>query len=382
MSEIEKLVVKAEPQGVDDTAGEFAGLEENVAEITEGLSDQGDEMQAISQRWNGALTAITTGLAVASAGLLSQVPVVGGVFDGLKSIISAVAYQMDQVLRPILQPITNKFYEVSASIYEADGALGTIIGVVASVIAILGTIVGAIVLVSKTLAALAGAKAAVIAAGKLLISAITALVGALSLPVVAIAAVVAALGLLVWYFRDEIASAISTAIDWLVGFAGDLKDTVAGLISDAAEWGSDIVDKLAEGIKDAMGAIEDWIGDAKQWGKDIIKKFVEGIKSKIGDVKDAAGDVKGAIEDKISFDQLENDRMAQRWGQDLMQEFSAGVDRGQGVLEGALDAPQAPEAEPFLAGGREEIAVMLDGRRVDEGVREYRGEEGNRRGRF
>ena len=99
-----------------------------------------EELEGFSQRFSGALSAAVAGLAVAAGGLLSQVPVIGELMSGLFSIIEAVAFQMDSVLRPVLSPITDQMFDWANAIFEADGALGTLIGVVGSLISI-GTVV-------------------------------------------------------------------------------------------------------------------------------------------------------------------------------------------------------------------------------------------------
>jgi hypothetical protein len=73
--------------------------------------------------------------------------------SGLNSVISAVAFQIDQVLRPALQPVANALFNLSDSIFNAEGAAGDLIG-----------ILGAIAIVALPIVALFGLTAGVIAA--------------------------------------------------------------------------------------------------------------------------------------------------------------------------------------------------------------------------
>jgi len=82
------------------------------------------------------MSAAVAALAVGAAGLLSQVPVLGGLFSGLAAVVEAVAFQMDGVLRPALGPLTQGFFKLSQMIFEADGIIGDIIGAIGTIVSI------------------------------------------------------------------------------------------------------------------------------------------------------------------------------------------------------------------------------------------------------
>jgi len=60
------------------------------------------------------------GVALAAGGLATQIPVLGGLFESLKSVFSAVGFQLDKRIRPALQPIIDGFYELSSAIFAGD----------------------------------------------------------------------------------------------------------------------------------------------------------------------------------------------------------------------------------------------------------------------
>jgi len=297
MTTIQEIVIKATPEGMDTVVSQTNEMESAVENSTEEMEDQAGAMSDLSEKFQGAMSVAVTGLAVAAGGLLAQVPVLGEAFDGLFAIVQAVAFQIDSVLRPVLTPLTNLFLDIADAIYEADGAMGTIIGVAGTVATILGTIVGPALLVASKLGLIGSVSGAVIAAGKLLVGVLAAVASAISLPAVAVAALIAGLALLAYHFREEIANAIGTAVAFLKDFAtrakqaaNDVVKRVTGaftsLVDKAKDWGKSLIEKLVKGIKSAAGAVQD---------------IVEGINLTagvtIGDVAGTAGEIAGAASD-------------------------------------------------------------------------------------
>jgi len=297
MTTIQEIVIKATPEGMDTVVSQTNEMESAVENSTEEMEDQAGAMSDLSEKFQGAMSVAVTGLAVAAGGLLAQVPVLGEAFDGLFAIVQAVAFQIDKVLRPVLTPLTNLFLDIADAIYEADGAMGTIIGVAGTVATILGTIVGPALLLASKLGLIGSVSGAVIAAGKVLVGVLAAIASAISLPIAAAALLVAGLAVLAYHFREEIRNAIETAVSKLKGFASkakkaanDVVDRVTtaftDLVDKAKDWGKSLIEKLVKGIKSAAGAVQD---------------IVEGINLTagvtIGDVAGTVGEVGGAAAD-------------------------------------------------------------------------------------
>jgi len=268
---VAEVVVEAVPDGISDTTGELENMEQSVNESTESMSEQADQMSGLTESFQGAMGTAVAGLAVAAGGLLSQVPVLGEAFAGLNALVDAVAFQMDKVLRPVLTPLTNAFFNLSEMIFEAEGAVGTAIGVfasVASLVTAVGAAVGAVAVKIFGFAAVWGkvVAAAKIAAG--VIGSVISIIG--GLPAVVIAAIAALAGFAVAYLtnwkgvRDKTDAIVAEIVQFVRDGFGRLttwfsNTWAANLISDAVEWGKGIIDSLIEGIRNGVSRLSDFV---------------------------------------------------------------------------------------------------------------------------
>lgn len=361
MTTVENLVVEMQADGIGETTDQLSEADSEMESAGENMGDSADEMQSFSQKWSGAMSVIVAGLAIAAAGLLSQVPVLGGLMEGLFSVIEAVAFQMDKVLRPILQPVADGFFKVSEAIFEADGPLGTLVGVL-GVIATVLAIVGAVAFkVFGVMATLSGAWGALVAVGKIVLGVIAAIASVLGLPVVAVGALIAALLALIAVFatdfmgiRTMVLEALGKALLAFKSFAGDVGDVFGEIVDNALEWGKDVMEYFAQGIKDAVGG-----------------------------PLDAAGKALDGVKDAISFDERKNDRMAERWGEDMLTHFGMGMERGmQREIPAQGEAIQAEDNGGASRSRSERINVSIEGRDVDKQTRRFSDRTISRRGRY
>jgi len=141
----QEITVALSSDGTQEVASDVSDIEGEFEETAGTVGESADEMAGFSSKFSGAMSAIVAGLSVAAAGLLAQVPVVGGLMESLAGVLEAVAFQMDQVLRPVLMPVTDLFYQLQTAIFEADGVVGDIIGGFASLVSIAG-LVGSVIL--------------------------------------------------------------------------------------------------------------------------------------------------------------------------------------------------------------------------------------------
>ncbi|MFC7140920.1 hypothetical protein ACFQMA_13935 [Halosimplex aquaticum] len=172
---------------------------------------------------------------------------------------------------------------------------------------------------------------------------------------------------------------------------GAVVDPLSALPGKAITWAKDILTKLVEGIDakievlreraqavadDVTSPLSSLSKQAAGWGRDVIGEFVSGIKDKISAVRSAISDVKSEVTSRISFDIPSNDRMARRWGADLITHFSRGVQANAGLLHRSLPGtgPRAmglPQPQPTAANTTavdvtvEAGAVQLNGRGTD-----------------
>lgn len=317
MVDVAEVVVRATPEGLQSTTNQVDEMSDGVEDSTDEMDEQAGVMSRLSKRFSGAMGAVMTGMAVATAGLLSQVPVIGELMGGLGAIIDGLAFRLDSLLRPTFGPIVDRLFDFADAIFEADGALGTVIDILLVAGTILGTLAGVVLTVTKVLAPMISSFGVLVTVGKVVVGAIASIIGIIGAVPLAIGLLVAGLALLAWHFREEIVGAIKTAIGWI----GDIADRFTDFVSDALEWGVDVLANLVESFKDGAGSVFDWVtgfvsditesftdlvSDAFEWGKDLIQRFISGIKSAasgigeisiVGDLTlgDVAGEVSGAL---------------------------------------------------------------------------------------
>ena len=344
---------------MSETQEDLEGVEAAMDETANSAGNSAEELEGFSQRFQGAMSAAVAGLAVGAAGLLSQVPVVGEAMSGLFAIVEAVAFQMDSVLRPVLSPIGDFFFDIANAIFEADGALGTIIGAVASFVSIAAVVLAAIVGVVKILSVFAGAIATVVGALGTIISVVgavaSALAGLISLPALLIAAFVALAAALIFNVggaRDRLGEILSDIWDFFVDLAADLADWAGDLASDAFDWGRDIITRFIGGLESMVGVVREVLEDMP---------FIGQILSLFDRLTDALDDIElsGSAQANIS--------------QSLSGAFGGG---GGGGNSGR--ASSRPRFGAATGGGRG--GSQIDGRQITESTGRYRSGSPNRRG--
>jgi len=359
----EELVVAIRSEGVGKTQDQLEGVEQSMEDTADSAGESAEELEGFSERFAGAMSAAVAALAVGAAGLLSQVPVLGELFGGLAAVVSALAFQMDGVLRPVLTPVTNALFELANAVFEADGIIGDIIGVlatVASVLAVvgfaaakLGVTWGAVTAAASTVASVLGTIAAVVAG---VIGGISALTAALVAAVVAIVAFAAAY-LTNWRgVRDKTNAIIGQIIDFVV--SGFKK---FGTMALKALGG--FVDQGVRAFNEFAAAVSEWAAglaeDAFEWGKNLIENFIRGIRAIIGRLRGFLSDL-GEIGANVGIDIP-----------DLGSLGGGGGGGSGGGGNGRL---------PFRGGNTTATGAQIDGRQLSESTGRYRADPSRRRG--
>lgn len=367
MVDVSELVVRAKPEGLDETTDGLEDMEGSFEETAESVGDSADEMDNFSSKWAGAMNAIVAGLAVASAGLLSQVPVLGEVFGGLVAIIEALAFQMDQVLRPVLTPITNALYDISSAIFELEGPLGDVVGLFTTLATVLVPAVAILSRLGFISFTLSGALSS-------LVGWITGLVsGTLALPV-AIGAIIGLFG--VWalealgvldavqnlgrWIGNLLPGIVRDGILTIIGiFAGPLA-VIGGFITGFIEGG------FEEGIERAQEIIDIFIGAAARLFQpiaDVITGIFETLQNIVSQTWDAIVEISMNL---LGFDE---------------QTFRAGESQTIGGSIPGSPTITVPGAEN-TSNTTSRPSINMDGRRLNEDTGRYRSDQTSRRGRF
>ena len=120
MTDVAEIVVRATPEGVEDVESQMENLESQVSETVDSVEDQTSSLTDLANRISGLMQTVIAGLAIATAGLLSQVPILGELMGSVVAVVQALAFQIDKRLRPVLQPIVNRFYDLADAIYQGN----------------------------------------------------------------------------------------------------------------------------------------------------------------------------------------------------------------------------------------------------------------------
>jgi len=403
----EELIVAITSEGISETRDDLEGVERSMEDTADSAGNSAEELEGFSQRFSGAVSAAVAALAVGAAGLLSQVPAIGEAMSGLFSIVEALAFQMDSVLRPALSPITDFFFDVANAIFEADGAIGTIIGVIASFVSIGAVVITTVAAIGSMFgvwaSATGGVMAILTALGSVVAGLLSTLAGLVSLPAVIIGAIVAfaaAYALNLGGVRDTTNDILGSVWDFFVGLASDLSSWAGDLASDAWDWGSDAIGGMLDGIRDVGSGVFDWFSglasdltawaddlasDAFGWGRSIITQFIDGIESMLGVLRDVLEDMPFIGQILSLFDRL-TDALSDI---ELSGSAQANISRS---LSGAFgdggsggndnDTSTGASSRPRFGAGRATSTrgQQIDGRQISESTGRYRADPSNRRG--
>jgi len=344
-------------------------------------------MSSFAESFQGSMGAILAGLSIAAGGLLSQVPVIGEAFAGLRAIVDAVALRLDSVLRPVFGPITDKLFQLANAIIQADGKMGLFVDTILVIITALGTIAGIIATVSAVATVLAGTFATIVSVGGTIVT-ILGSVGAaiLSLPVVLAAAIAALAGFVLAYItnwkgtRDKTNEIINRII-YLVrnGFRvmlGKARKLLKKFVKKAKK-------KFNKVKTNTVNTFNDLIDSALQFGKDLVSEFADGIRDKIGDAIAAASELASEVRDRLPGSPAAMGPLSDldETGPGLVDTFIGGIDSGQ--LRVGLNA-DGDETNAGTALARQEgrTIIEIEGRQVERATRDFRSDGTDLRGRY
>ena len=431
--DVQELVVRAVPEGVSDTVDGLGEMTDQVEDSTDQMDEQASSMADLSKEFAGGVKTAAVGLAVAAGSLLSQVPVLGEVFDGLFAIVEAVAFQMDSVLRPALSGVTDFLFDIADAIFEADGGFGDIIGTLASVGGAAGILLGVLKLLGVALtgpllggiALVAGAIAALWLAWRenfggirdvaqdtidnvserfsdfvetvrpIVMGFLDTLESAWDSHGETIMDVVnfafRTIGAVIETVIDSILTTIEIALqilsgDWegawesMTDFFSRMVDLWAPLLSEAIDA---IIDLMLGLGSDLASWASDLASDAFDWGVNLMRALLDGVLSLAETIVEAVGSVINTIVETINdvIDTLPSE-VASRLGVERFETISVDPDFGRFGGDGAGDGRRAAQSDRrFGAGGGASTGgQQIDGRQISESTGRYRSDPGRRRG--
>lgn len=336
MTTVEELIVAMESEGMTEVEQDLDSVDQSMQDTTDSAEQQSEDMDDFATEWQGAMQVVTAALAAASAFLLSRVPIIGELMSGLFAIVEGVAFQMDKVLRPVLGPLVDGMFDLADAIFEAEGPMRGIIGAIGTAAAVFGALIY-----------FAGAFFAAVAA--------------------------LAAGIL----------ALAIRFDFLKELLLLLYAPVLGFIALAIRLWEEF-QKLQDAIDETGLSLRDLVADAFQSGADFVSEFIDGIQSELPSLDDILDGIRDRLTEAIGFDIRANDRMAQRWGQDAVMEFGAGME--QQLRQGFPGVGQASDGGGGGGGGprrrTERTQLFIDGRQASKQTRDHDDRDIKRRGRF
>jgi phage-related protein len=137
--EIESLIVQMKPEGLSETKEGLQGVEQTTEETAQSMEEQSEKADTFADKFQGAMSVAVAALAVGAGGLLSMVPVLGEALSGVIALVESIALKMDQVLRPVITPITNLLFRMAGAVNEMEGPLGKVVGILSAMAIVLAT---------------------------------------------------------------------------------------------------------------------------------------------------------------------------------------------------------------------------------------------------
>lgn len=231
-----------------------------------------------NQRLLGTIVTIT-GVVLSFAFALGKL---APVFSAISTAATGIGLIIGTVLTPGMTVLG------SVIIPALTVALSTLGGWLATIIPFAGT--------------LATGLGYIVTVAKLLVGGIAAVVSSIGLLPIAIGAAVVLAVALIWKFRNEIWSALTSVLSLFVGLAVGLQNWAVNLGSNFKTWGENLIDSFVNGIKNKYSDIKNAVkgvantvksylgfsspteegpgaefGGPKQWGENLGGDFADGI---------------------------------------------------------------------------------------------------------
>jgi hypothetical protein len=285
----EELVVAIQSEGVNETQSNLEGVERTMDDTAESAGDSAAELEGFAERFQGAMGIAVSALAVAGAGLLSQLPIIGEVTSGISAIIDSLILKIDKDLRPALSRFRDDLFNVAQDVRNTDGALEGLGVAFKGVRESAGTAwVTAIQTKIQDLLGITipqnwldfGFDLITFQFGQTfsnleaIVNNFVSDVGVLLESINPKAArtwsqLLSSASTVVSNLQSSIASGISRIQQEFVSLGSGLVQWADGLASDAKSWGKDLINGFIAGIKSVVGQLRQWLSDLRDIGGDI-----------------------------------------------------------------------------------------------------------------
>ena len=389
MAQTGDIEIAVNAAGVDEALDGIDETEQALEDAGDQMGETAGDMQDLNRRMKGIGQTLVATLAVASAGILSTVPVLSEAFAGLAAVARGFGFQIDRFLRPLLEPFAGLMFNIADAVFTAEGAWGTLAGVIGTIVGLFGAVILPATVLASKLGIVASTSGALIAAGKILGGVLLALGSALLSPLVIAGLLTASLILLIDHFIgwgnivDWTIEKLGDLVDWLVG----IPEHLSGVASGIANWASNVAGEISDLVTGIADRFTDLVNDAADWGRNLLLSFVDGILSRVNRVTSVIDDVAGRVRDRLPFSPAKEGPLS-----DLDQAGPAFIDTVAGGIE--ANVGQITQATENAAGaasdgsggfnadrGSQPPTVRMDGRRLSQQDSRYRRDGTASRGR-
>mgnify|MGYP006280577305 CR=1 FL=1 len=242
--EIYELVVAIETEGAQDVQEDLEATEQAFDETADTAEEEATVLERFSRKWQGAMQIITGALTLATGALLSQVPVVQDLMDGLGAVVESTALRLDEFRGPI-DNIVNDLFNLAQAIGEDDNE-----GILLSLLNLIDHIGAASDEFNRAINPIFRFQAAI---------------------------------------RDAISAGLGFAIDFVSDHASDFIDGIrrwtgrsldrfvewsGNVIDTISEWADDVIDFTLSGLASWNVTIDEWLESAalkfSNWRVDVI----------------------------------------------------------------------------------------------------------------
>lgn len=128
-----ELVVSLSPEGAEETTEALDETRATFEETADTADESATQLDGFSRKWAGAMGVIVGALATATAGLLSRVPVVSDLMDGLMAVVDSLAFYLDSELRPAIGPVVDSLFNLSTWIDKNHKTMDSFMGLIEDV---------------------------------------------------------------------------------------------------------------------------------------------------------------------------------------------------------------------------------------------------------
>lgn len=315
----------------------WIGLWENIkaaaVAVWNGLKD------FFAAAWNGIVS-------VAQTVWNSLAAFFAGLWDGMKNVVTTVVTAISDFLNTAWNTICSAISTVLAAIHTVvstvwNGILSAVTTIVNGILSVISTVWNAIQTVITTVVtaisgfltgAWNGIRTVITSVVNGIHGVVTSVWGAIQNAVASIVNGIRSTVTNVW---NSICSAVSSAVNGLKTAVGNAFTAMWNGIRSTV---SGIYNSIKSGFDQAVGFITGLASSAWNWGADIVNGIANGIRAAVGNVVDAVRSIADKIAAFLHFSVPDEGPLHEyeRWMPDFMAGLARGIDRSRGLVEKAV----------------------------------------------